>query len=124
MRITIITLSLVSMLITGCTSMRPLSSKPPESAIVLKSPVKVGVVVAFAFPAGEYRPLYEDDGGYYYQAPSKVIFYDFPFSRMIDGGLYVERTATEPTQWYYIDLQYGQKHMIHCESLPEHTLVP
>jgi|SRR5665647_764467 len=124
MRIPIITFGLVSLLITGCTSLRPLSSKPPESAIVLKSPAKFpGFLYTVTFPAGEYRPLYEDDGGYYYQAPAKVIGHDI-ISYMFDGGLYVERAANEPTQWYIIDPQNGQKTMGHCKTLPDHTLIP
>jgi len=124
MRITIITLGLVSLLITGCANLRPLSSKPPESAIVLKSPAKFpGFLYTVTFPAGEYHPLYEDDGGYYYQAPAKVIGHDI-LTYMLDGGLYVERTNSEPTKWYVIDPQNGQKSMGRCTSLPEHTLIP
>jgi hypothetical protein len=122
MRIAIITLSLVGLL-TGCSSMSPISSKPPESAIVLNSPAKFpGFLYTVTFPVGEYRPLYEDDGGYYYEAPAKVIGHDI-ISYMFDGGLYVERGAVEPTRWYIIE-QNGQKTMGHCSSLPAHTLIP
>jgi hypothetical protein len=123
MRITIIIFSLVGLLLTGCSSLSPISSKPPESAIELKSPAKfTGFLYTVTFPAGEYRPLYEDDGGYYYQAPAKVIGHDI-ISYMLDGGLYVERGSNEPTRWYIIE-QNGQKTMGHCYSLPTHTLIP
>jgi hypothetical protein len=124
MRIAIITFGLFSLLLTGCTSLRPISSKPPESAIVLKTPAKYpGFLYTVTFPAGEYRPLYEDSGGYYYQAPSKVIGHDI-MSYMLDGGLYVERTTNEPTKWYVIDPQNGRMRMGQCKPLPEHTLIP
>jgi len=119
----IITFSLFSLLLTGCTSLRPISSKPPESAIVLKTPATFpGFLYTVSFPAGEYRPFYEDDGGYYYQAPAKVVSRDI-ISYMLDGGLYVERGSKEPTRWYIIQ-QNGQMTMGHCSSLPEHTLIP
>ena len=121
----IITLGLASLLITGCTSLQPISTKPPESAIVLKSTAKFsGFLCSFEFPAGEYHPLYEDDGGYYFQAPSKVISKKLLGDFMLDGGLYVVRNSSEPTKWYVIDPQTAQKNMDKISSLPEHTLVP
>src|ERR1700744_3723626 len=124
MRIAIITFGLFSLLLTGCANLQPISSKPPESAIELKIPAKfTGFLYTVTFPAGEYRPLYEDDGGFYYQAPAKVIGHDI-MSYMFDGGLYVERTTNEPTKWYIINPQNGQKTMGRCYSLPAHTLIP
>jgi hypothetical protein len=124
MRITIIILSVFGLFLTGCTSLRPISSKPPESAIELKAPAKfTGFLCTVTFPTGKYLPLYEDDGGYYYQAPAKVIGHDI-MSYMLDGGLYVERSTNEPTQWYIIDPQTGQRTMGRCRSLPDHTLIP
>src|SRR5450631_1604235 len=99
MSITMITVSLAGLLLTGCSSLRPISSKPPESAIMLTAPVTIReFVTTVTFPAGEYRPLYEDDGGYFFQAPAKVVANDI-FSYMYDGGLYVERGTNEPTKW-------------------------
>jgi hypothetical protein len=110
--------------VTGCSSLRPISSKPPESAIELKAPAKFdGLLYTVTFPPGIYRPLYEDDGGYYFEAPAKVIGHDIA-SYMLDGGLYVERSTNVPTQWYIIDPHDGMKSMGHCKSLPEHTLIP
>jgi hypothetical protein len=98
--------------LAGCASgtMRPLSSKPPVAKIVLPAPYAAsgwsGVLPPIKFrvllPAGEYRPLYEDDQSYYYQAPSKVVVNDF-VSLMFDGGIYVARGTTTPLGWYYID---------------------
>ena len=124
MRITLIALSLFSLLLVGCSNLRPLSSKPPVSAIILKSPAKfTGFLYTATFPAGEYRPLYEDDGGFYYQAPAKIIQRDI-LSTLLDGGLYVDRSTNEPTQWYIINPQNGIPTLNRCWSLPEHTLVP
>jgi hypothetical protein len=97
-------------LLTGCgATMRPISSTPPVPAIVLRSsydargvagllpPVPFHVIL----PSGEYRPLYEDDQSYYYQAPTKLVVNDLT-SLLYDGGIYVQRGTTRPTGWYYI----------------------
>src|SRR5260370_36242676 len=97
---------LVALLAAGCSSLqqdsspRPISSKPPESAIVLSAPVTVrDQTPTDTFPAGKYRPLYEDRAGYYFEAPAKDLVDDVAvFS--YDGGLYVARRATEPTRWH------------------------
>src|SRR5438445_4925101 len=97
---------LVALLGASCSSLRqdsslrPISSKPPESAIVLSAPVTVRDQTATdTFPAGKYRPLYEDRGGYYFEAPAKVVVDDVAVFAY-EGGLYVVRGATEPTRWY------------------------
>jgi hypothetical protein len=127
MRYTIIIVCSLGILLTGCASLRPISSKPPESKIVMKSPVKVhsALLDTATFPAGEYRPLYEDDGGYYYQASAKVIVHSAGIvTYLFDGGIYVKRGDTEPTDWYFID-QSGMKTMrsffgttLACELVP------
>jgi len=101
--------SLAVLALAGCATMRPLSSKPPLAKIVLSvpftssgwsgilPPVKYGVIL----PAGEYRPMYEDDQYYYYQAPAKVVVNDLT-SLMFDGGIYVTRGTTTPRGWYYV----------------------
>jgi hypothetical protein len=76
---------LVFLLTSGCSnsqlkssSPRPISSKPPESAIVLSAPITVTDKggATNTFPDGKYQPLYEDKGGFYFQASSKVIVND------------------------------------------------
>jgi len=66
-------------------------------------PIKFHVLL----PAGEYRPVYEDDQCYYYQAPSKVVVNDLG-SLLFDGGMYVMRGDTTPSGWYYIDADGAQ----------------
>jgi hypothetical protein len=119
---------LVALLGAGCSGLRqdpsphPISSKPPESAIVLSAPVTVGDQTAIdTFPAGKYRPLYEDRGGYYFEAPAKVVVDDVAVFAH-EGGLYVTRGATEPTRWY-VSHPSG-KTMGRFKKIPPHTLVP
>jgi hypothetical protein len=89
--------------------MHPITSTPPVPSIVLRAPYNArgvaGLLPPIPFhvilPAGEYRPLYEDDQVYYYQAPSKVVVNDLT-SLLYDGGIYVQRGSTKPTGWYYI----------------------
>src|SRR4029077_7908556 len=118
---------LVVLLGPGCgsfqqdSSSRPISSKPPESAIVLSAPVTVGDQTATdTFPAGKYRPRYQDRGGYYFEAPTKVLVDDVAVFAY-EGGVYVENGATEPTRWYVIRPS-GRK-MGHFKKIPAYTLV-
>ena len=103
-------------------SVRPISSKPPESAIVLSAPVTVRDQSATdTFPAGEYRPRYEDRRGYYFEAPAKVVVDDVAVFAY-EGGLYVARGATEPTRWY-VSRPSG-KTIGRFKKIPPYTLVP
>jgi hypothetical protein len=116
------------LLAAGCSSLplkssppKPISSKPPESAIVLSEPVTVNDKGAEnVFPPGKYRPLYEDRGGYYFEAPTKVLVNDLA-SFGYDGGLYVARGSTEPTRWYV--MSPSGKKMGRFKKMPEHTLI-
>jgi hypothetical protein len=108
----------------GCATLRPISSPPPRAKMVLGAPftssgwngllppIKYSVIL----PPGEYRPLYEDDQYYYYQAPSKVVVNDLS-SLMFDGGIYVARGTTTPRGWYYID-QDGSQNLGQFKTLP------
>jgi len=120
---------LVFLLTSGCSNLqlkssspRPISSKPPESAIVLSAPITVTDTdgATNTFPAGKYQPLYEDKGGFYFQAPSKVIVNDVAVFGY-DGGLYVARGATEPTEWYFTGPS-GKK-MGQFKKIPPHTFI-
>jgi hypothetical protein len=94
---------------------------------VLKSPITVRSALFdnATFPAGEYRPLYEDDGGYYFQAPAKVIVHSAGIATyMHDGGLYVERGASEPTKWYYTYENEGNMKMWRFNTIPPCELIP
>ena len=99
--------SLLAMLATGCITYRPISSKPPESAIVLKSPFTATISLLgdhITFPVGEYRPLYEDKSGYYFQSPAKVVVVSLGIgTEADDAGLFVERGSKDPTKWYLIE---------------------
>ena len=128
MRDKIAAILFVVLLEVSCSSLRqdssfgPISSKPPASAIILTAPVTVGDQTATdTFPAGKYRPLYEDRGGYYFEAPTKVLVDDVAVFAY-DGGLYVARGATAPTHWY-VSRPSGKK-MGRFEKIPSHTLVP
>ena len=95
--------------LSGCASMRPISSTPPLAKIVLKSAhderAFAGLLPPTPFhvilPPGEYHPTYEDDGAYYYPAPTKVVVNDLT-SSFADGGIYVSRGGNSPSGWYYI----------------------
>jgi hypothetical protein len=75
-----------------------------------------------AFPAGKYRPVYEDERGYYYEAPHKVIVGDVAVYAF-DGGVYVLRGKTAPTHWYLIRPN-GRRTMGHFKTAPLYTVIP
>ncbi len=90
--------------LTGCSTMRPLATQPPTSRLLVPTPFSTLVSLrTAAFPAGEYRPMYEDDGGYYYQAPGKIVEHGILLTHLCEGGLYVKRGSEEPTKWYLIE---------------------
>lgn len=53
------------------------------------------------FPAGKYKPVYEDERGFYFEAPRKVMIDDIGVYGF-DGGVYIERGKSTPTHWYVI----------------------
>jgi hypothetical protein len=107
--------------LTGCTSLRPITSDPPASAVLLLSPFTIEQLSKATFPAGEYRPLYEDDGGYYYQAPTKIVA-NAMFSYMYDGGLYLKRGGTAPSDWFVVS-QGGRLIMGPLKTIPPHQMM-
>lgn len=117
------------LLVTGCSALqmkssppKPISSKPPASAIMLDAPVTVNEKGATnVFPKGKYEPVYEDKGGYYFQAPGKVLVSDVAYYGY-DGGLYVARGSTEPTQWYVMGP--SGKTMGRFKTIPKHKQIP
>ena len=123
----IIIVSLLAMFVAGCASYRPIASKPPESMIVVKSPFKVTVSLLgdyITFPGGEYHPLYEDDNGYYFQAPARVILISvgIPMEND-DAGLFVKRGSKEPTKWYLID-KNAFKRSGDLKTSPSYEVIP
>jgi hypothetical protein len=103
-----IAFTLAALFTSGCSSLhrgstfRAVSSQPPVSAIELTAPAMVTEMGATTtFPAGKYRPAYEDERGYYFEAPRKVLVDDVA-TYAFDGGVYVLRGQTAPTRWYVI----------------------
>jgi hypothetical protein len=96
--------TIAAIVLPGCASMRVLSSAPPVKAIVVEKPLEFtfGLGTKLTMPVGDYKPVMEDNNGYYYQAPSKLVARDI-FSYVADGGLYVKRGETNPCRWYAID---------------------
>jgi hypothetical protein len=110
---------LVGLAFTGCATMRPLTTKPTMSKVVLTDPYPVHHrFTRIILPAGTYRPLYEDDKFFYYQAPAKVVVNRF-FSKMFDGGVYVKRGDTALRGWYYVE-EDGSQNFGKFETEPPH----
>jgi hypothetical protein len=111
---------LVGLVLAGCSTLRPITTEPPASTIVLTAPFSIEQMSKATFPAGEYRALCEDDGGYYYQAPTKIVA-NALFSYLYEGGLYVKRGEDQPTEWYIIGqgsrLTRGQ-----LKTIPPHQM--
>jgi hypothetical protein len=73
------------------------------------------------FPAGTYKPAYEDDHGYYFEASKKVLVDDVAVYAF-DGGVYVPRGQTAPTHWYVIRPN-GRRTMGRFKTSPVYNLV-
>jgi len=123
------TIGMVSVLAAGCSSFhsgssfRAISSTPPASAIELTAPALVTDMGATTtFPVGKYRPKYEDEGGYYYEAPRKVTVDDVGVYGF-DGGVYVARGKTAPTRWYLIRPN-GRRTTGHFKTTPLYQVIP
>jgi hypothetical protein len=90
---------------TGCASIHPVKSAPPAKSVTVLEPFEWGdgiLTVFYEFPAGEYTPMYEDEGGYFYQAPRKVTGRDTFFALMKDGGLYWSKKKNKPDEVYVL----------------------
>lgn len=98
---------IVALVLAGCSSLRPVASKPPATVITLASPLvcKQALGGNTILPAGEYRVTLEDDKGYYYSAPAKLIRND-TVGWQLDGGLYLPKGSATPTHYYVV----GQHH--------------
>jgi hypothetical protein len=68
---------------------------------------KVASNIAFILPAGEYRPVYEDADGVYFEAPSKIIMKEnfvginLP-GNPFDGGIYLHRNNPQVAKIYSV----------------------
>lgn len=100
---TLVLLTLFVSLLAGCSSMQALSSTPPVKAIVLEHSTQFNLGLGkVSLPAGEYKAQMENKGGYFYQAPGKVIYRDIS-AQITDGGLYIKRGEKTPSRYYQID---------------------
>lgn len=83
-------------------SFKALTSEPSLAAIELLKPAMVTDQGATTtFPPGKYKPVYEDEHGFYFEAPRKVLVDDVGVYGF-DGGVYIERGKSTPSQWYVI----------------------
>jgi len=86
----------------GCASVKPLQSTPPAKAIVLSEAISMrSLGIETILPSGTYVAVMEDDDGYYYKAPEKLILNDTA-TQLADGGLYLKRGTGVPTHYYYV----------------------
>ena len=99
--------------------MHPITSEVPAS-IELTAPAFVSDQGATTtFPPGKYKPVFEDERGYYYEAPKKVLMDDVAVYAF-DGGVYVVRGETAPTHWYVIRPN-GRRSMGRFKSPPPYV---
>jgi hypothetical protein len=104
----LLTVLAVCILCTACQSISPLKSKPPYKDIVVNRPFSVGnIAFKINLPVGVYTPQFEDEDGYYYQAPQKLSGHDAWRPLIVDGGIYLERDVIRPEKIYYIEGDQG-----------------
>jgi hypothetical protein len=105
----------VALLLVSCSTVPPLD--PPSGfiagipvakskVVILQSQeVKMSAINSNVLPAGEYRPVFEDHAGVYYQAPAALVYREtFLGMRQPDvvfhGGIYLERTNPQVARIY------------------------
>jgi hypothetical protein len=70
--------------------------------------------VTFVFPAGDYRPVFENAAGIYFEAPSKIIMNEKFFGlaqlpgRPLTGGIFLERSNPTVAKTYLIMTGEGE----------------
>ena len=108
---------------TGCSSLNKhssfheVSSEPSLPTIeLLKPAIVTDQGATTTFPPGKYKPAYQDEGGSYFEAPRKVLVDDIGVYGF-DGGVYVPRGKTAPSEWYIIRPN-GRRSMGHFKTLP------
>jgi hypothetical protein len=95
----------VVLLASCATPIKPISSTPPAAKLRVNKPFSCGdgvIIIKSDMPAGIYTPKYEDDKGYYYDAPQKITGWDSFWATMSEGGLYMEKESHYPEQIYII----------------------
>lgn len=126
-RLPFLLLALLGLLLSACTSITPLKTKPPYSKIAVNRPFSWGdgiFTIRVDMPPGTYAPLYEDQDGYYYQAPQKVTGRDSWMPLLVDGGLYVDRERKRPEEIYVIRGPYGVPAKLDIGKRADVTLFP
>lgn len=101
--------------------MHAISSEAPASIELTAPAIVTDQGATTTFPPGKYKPAFEDERGYYYEAPKKVLFDDVAVYSF-DGGVYVERGHTAPTRWYVIRPN-GRRTMGHFKTAPSYEIV-
>lgn len=105
---------ILSLLCFGCASVLPVKSKPPAKSVTVLEPFEWGdgiVTIFYEYPAGEYRPMYEDEDGFFYQAPCRISGRDTFMPLLKEGGLYWKKKDPKPMHVYIIS-EHGVPSMI------------
>jgi hypothetical protein len=90
----------------------PISSSPPAKAVVANSEFSVGdgvIIKKFIYPAGTYRPIYEDSKAHYFAPPGEQIrVKDTGMELGSQGGIYWEKGLPAPSKVYFTG-NFGMK---------------
>lgn len=121
MKITRSIMGLAALLLVSCVSLP--SVQPPSGTIAGIAAEKSRVVVrqeqrfkfaglTYVLTIGEYRPVYEDAIGIYYQAPQRLIekenFIGIQIpDKLIDGGIFLERANPKLSKIYKVAPKEG-----------------
>lgn len=105
----------MALLFVSCATVPPLD--PPSGfiagipvekskVVVLQSQeVKLSAINSNVMPPGEYRPVFEDNSGVYYQAPAAIIYRETFLGaqlpeKVFRGGIYLERANPQVAKIY------------------------
>ena len=111
----VIFVMMAPVLLFSCSTVPPLDQPsgviggiPVEKSkvVLLQSQeVKLSAINSNVLPAGEYRPVFEDNTGVYYQAPAAIIYRETFFGaplpqKVFLGGIYLERANPQVARIY------------------------
>ena len=123
----LLALTLTFQFLVGCANIVPISSPPPYSKIEVESSFSFGksniFLITLNLPKGVYLPIYEDEDGFYYEAPHKLTGNDGGIGLLIDGGIYLDKDKKEPNKIYIIRGGFGSPSILTMDEKPSLKLV-
>lgn len=128
LRVTTLIMSFALLSACATSQLRPVADNAPYSKMEVVSPFSWGAdnifLITINYPKGVYLPAFEDEKGFYYQAPQKLTGSDSGMGILLDGGLYIEKGKSQPEKIYFIRSALGIPAISKMEKTEDIKLIP